>query len=89
LVLPHGSLLLRKRALIESVDEQRKHICQVVRMRHRSVHNALAHLLAALIAYAWYEHKPSLHLSEEECQLLAEAFSAYTEFTFSIASDMA
>jgi hypothetical protein len=67
-------VLLQKRALIESVGEQWKHVCQIAHTRHRSIHNASVHLLAALVAYPWYEHKPSLHLSEEECQLLAEAF---------------
>ena len=67
-------LLLRKRALIESVGEQLKHVCQIAHTRHRSLHNASVHLLAALVAYTWYEHKPSLRLTEEECQLLAKAF---------------
>src|SRR4051812_10981681 len=67
-------LLLRKRALIESVGEQLKHVCQIAHTRHRSVHNASLHLLAALVAYTWHEHKPSLHLIEEECDLLAKAF---------------
>jgi hypothetical protein len=66
-------LLLRKRALIESVGEQLKHVCQVAHTRHRSIHNASVHILAALVAYTWYEHKPSLHLSAEECELLAQA----------------
>lgn len=67
-------LLLRKRALIESVGEQLKHVCQIAHTRHRSLHNASVHLWAALVAYTWYEHKPSLRLTEEECQLLAQAF---------------
>jgi Transposase DDE domain len=67
-------LLLRKRALIESVGEQLKHVCQIAHTRHRSVHNASLHRLAALVAYTWHEHKPSLHLTEEECDLLAKAF---------------
>lgn len=67
-------LLLRKRVLIESVGEQLKHVCHIAHTRHRSLSNASVHILAALVAYTWYEHKPSLHLSEEECQLLAKAF---------------
>ncbi len=66
-------VLLRKRALIESVGEQLKHVCHIAHTRHRSIHNASVHLLAALVAYTWYEHKPSLRLSEEECELLARA----------------
>ena len=67
-------LLLRKRALIESVGEQLKHVCQIAHTRHRSVYNAFVHTSAALVAYTWQERKPSLHLTQEEQALLAEAF---------------
>jgi hypothetical protein len=66
--------LLRKRALMESVGEQLKPVCHIAHPRHRSLHNASVHLLAALVAYTWHEHKPSLPLTEEECELLATAF---------------
>jgi hypothetical protein len=67
-------LLLRKRALIESVGEQLKHVCQIAHTRHRSVYQAFVHASAALVAYTWQEQKPSLHLTPEEQILLAEAF---------------
>jgi Transposase DDE domain len=67
-------LLLRKRALIESVGEQLKHVCQIAHTRHRSIHHAFVHTFAALAAYTWQEHKPSLHLTPDEQALLAEAF---------------
>jgi hypothetical protein len=66
--------LLRKRALIESVGEQLKHACQIAHSRHRSVYNAFVHASAALVAYTWHEHKPSLHLTLEDQELLTEAF---------------
>jgi hypothetical protein len=66
-------LLLRKRALIESGGEQLKHVCQIAHTRHRSVYHASVHTLAALGAYTWHEHKPSLHLTPEEQFLLAAA----------------
>ena len=66
-------LLLRKRALIESVGEQLKHVCQIGHTRHRSVPNAFVPAFAALGAYSWQERKPSLHLTPEEQALLAEA----------------
>jgi hypothetical protein len=59
-------LLLRKRVLMESVGEQLKHVCQMGHTRHHSVSNAFVHTLAALAAYTWQEHKPSLHLTDEE-----------------------
>ncbi len=55
-------LLLRKRAIIESVNDQLKHICQIEHTRHRSPYNFLVHLLARLIAYCHQPKKPSLHL---------------------------
>ncbi|HLZ21512.1 MAG TPA: IS982 family transposase [Ktedonobacterales bacterium] len=55
-------LLLRKRAIIESVNDQLKNICQIEHTRHRSPYNFLAHLLCGLIAYCQQPKKPSLHL---------------------------
>jgi hypothetical protein len=55
-------LLLRKRAIIESVNDQLKNICQIEHTRHRSPYNFLVHLLAGLIAYCHQPKKPSLHL---------------------------
>ena len=63
-------LLLRKRALIESINDQLKNICQIEHTRHRSPYNFLVHLLAGLIAYCHQPKKPSLHL-EPDFDLLA------------------
>ena len=56
------NLLLRKRAIIESVNDQLKNISQIEHTRHRSPYNFLAHLLAGLIACCHQPKKPSLHL---------------------------
>ena len=53
-------LLLRKRALIESINDQLKNICQIEHTRHRSPLNFLVHLLAGLAAYCHQPKKPSL-----------------------------
>ena len=66
-------VLLRKRMLIESVGEQRKHVCQISHTRHRSVNHAFVHILAALVAYMRYEHKPTLRFTAEEQRRLAKA----------------
>ena len=55
-------LLLRKRALVESVNDQLKNVCQIEHSRHRSPYNFVAHLLAGLAAYCHQPKKPSLHL---------------------------
>lgn len=54
--------LLRKRAVIESVNDQLKNISQIEHSRHRSVWNFLANILAALIAYMLQPKKPSIKL---------------------------
>jgi hypothetical protein len=55
-------LLLRKRSLIETVNDQLKNISQIEHSRHRSVANFLVNLVAGLIAYTYQEKKPSLHI---------------------------
>jgi hypothetical protein len=52
--------LLRKRAVIESVIGQLKHICQIEHSRHRSPTNFVANLLAGLTAYCHFFRKPSI-----------------------------
>lgn len=53
-------LLLRKRAIIESINDQLKNICQIEHTRHRSPRNFLVHLFAGLAAYCHQPKKPSL-----------------------------
>jgi hypothetical protein len=53
-------ILLRKRAIIETVIDQLKNISQIEHSRHRSVANFLVNLLCGLIAYAHQPKKPSL-----------------------------
>lgn len=57
-------LLLRKRAIIESIIDQLKNISQIEHSRHRSPINFVVHLIAGLIAYSHQDKKPSLHLDE-------------------------
>ncbi len=57
-------LLLRKRAIIESIIDQLKNISQIEHSRHRSPTNFVVHLLAGLIAYGHQAKKPSLHLDQ-------------------------
>src|SRR5512134_1998793 len=55
-------LLLRKRAIIESVVDQLKNISQIEHTRHRSPINCFINILAGLIAYCHQPKKPSLNL---------------------------
>lgn len=63
-------LLLRKRSLIETVNDQLKNISQIDHGRHRSLNNFMVNLVAALIAYTLQPKKPSLNSSHEQIALL-------------------
>ena len=69
-------LLLRKRALIECVNDQLKNISQVEHTRHRSRVNGFVNIIAAVVAYTFQPKKPALDLftagqSEDQQRLLA------------------
>jgi DDE family transposase len=55
-------LLLRKRSLIETVNDPLKNISQIAHSRHRRVTNFFVNLVAGLIAYTYQPKKPSLHI---------------------------
>lgn len=55
-------LMLRKRAIVESVFDQLKNISQIEYTRHRSVANFFVNLLGGLIAYTFRAKKPSLNI---------------------------
>lgn len=55
-------LLLRKRTLIETINDQLKNISQIEHSRHRSPFNFFVNLLAGLVAYTFREKKPSLNI---------------------------
>lgn len=59
-------IMLRKRAIIETIQDQLKNISQIEHSRHRSVVNFLVNLVAALIAYSYREKKPSLNIRVQE-----------------------
>lgn len=63
LVEMEDKLLLRKRAIIETVNDQLKNISNIEHSRHRSLWNFLGNLASGLIAYCWKEKKPSLNLN--------------------------
>ena len=63
-------ILLRKRTLIETVNDQLKNICQIEHTRHRSLTNFVVNVLAGLIAYTYQEKKPALNLNVDELQTL-------------------
>lgn len=58
----YDKILLKKRALIETVNDELKNICQVEHTRHRSFANFISNLISGLIAYHFLPKKPSLNL---------------------------
>ena len=66
-------LMLRKRALIETINDQLKNVCQIEHTRHRSQVNFLVNVMAALIAYTYKEKLPSLNLRVKELDKLLPA----------------
>ncbi len=65
LLLLHDRIMLRKRALIESVNDELKNICQIEHTRHRSFDNFIINLLSALAAYSFFDKKPSININKD------------------------
>ena len=57
------AILLRKRALVESVNDELKNICKIEHTRHRSIKGFLVNLMAGLTAYCFFPKKPSLNIT--------------------------
>lgn len=56
----NDKILLRKRAVIETVNDELKNMCQVEHSRHRSFTNFIVNLIAGLAAYSFFPKKPSI-----------------------------
>jgi hypothetical protein len=55
-------VLLRKRFIIETINDKLKNECQIEHTRHRSLTNFLLNLLAGLICYQKSPKKPALKI---------------------------
>ena len=64
-------ILLRKRSVIETVNDELKNMCQVEHSRHRSFGNFITNMLAGLIAYSFFPKKPSIKYEVETSDQLA------------------
>lgn len=53
-------ILLRKRALIETVNDELKNIAQIEHSRHRSFNNFIANTSTAIAAYCFFDKKPAI-----------------------------
>jgi hypothetical protein len=66
LLVMADKLMLQKRGIIESVNDQLKNISQIEHTRHRSPVNFLVNLLGGLIAYCHQPKKPSIYSKAEQ-----------------------
>ena len=66
-------ILLRKRSIIETVNDQLKNISQIEHTRHRSAENFLINLLGGIAAYTHQSKKPSINIVGQERALLMAA----------------
>ncbi|CAD7808610.1 hypothetical protein CHRY9390_01859 [Chryseobacterium aquaeductus] len=57
-------ILLRKRAIIETINDELKNHCQVEHTRHRSVSKFMMNILGSLTSYCFFQKKPSLNLTK-------------------------
>ena len=53
-----NKMMLRKHYIIECINDLLKNKANLVHSRHRSVHNFLMNLCAALDAYCFFENMP-------------------------------
>ncbi len=66
-------ILLRKRSIIETINDQLKNISQIEHTRHRSLAGFMVNLLGGLIAYTYREKKPSLKINTKDISSLQVA----------------
>ena len=62
----NDAIMLRKRSVIETINDELKNICQIEHSRHRSFANFITNMLSGLIAYSFFPKKPSIKVEFEE-----------------------
>ncbi len=60
LMTMNDKIMLRKRSVIETVNDELKNICQIEHSRHRSFANFISNIIAGLIAYSFFPKKPAI-----------------------------
>jgi len=53
-------IMLRKRSIIETINDELKNICQIEHSRHRSFTSFLSNLISGLLAYSFLPKKPGI-----------------------------
>ena len=58
----YDRILLRKRSVIETINDELKNVAQLVLSRHRSILNFAMNVLSAIAAYSFFEKKPAVNI---------------------------
>ena len=53
-------ILLRKRSIIETINDELKNLCQIEHSRHRSFTNFIVNIISGLAAYSFFPKKPAI-----------------------------
>ena len=61
----YDRIMLRKRSIIETMNDELKNICEIEHTRHRAMHNFVMNLIAALASYCFFDKKPAIRFDRE------------------------
>ena len=61
----YDKIMLRKRSIIETVNDMLENVAQLVHTRHRSMHNFLMNMLATMGAYSFFLSKSAVNFDYE------------------------
>jgi len=56
----YDRMMLRKRLIIETINDMLKNVAMIVHPRHRSLCNFIMNLISALGAYCFFDNKPGV-----------------------------
>jgi hypothetical protein len=62
----HDKIMLRKRSVIDTFNDELKNICQIEHSRHRGFENFFTNIISGLIAYSFLPKKPAIRYETED-----------------------
>src|SRR5690606_12207535 len=65
------TILVRKRSVIETVNDELTNMCQIEHTRHSSIGNFMTNSISARIDYSFFPKKPSIQYNELKTNQLA------------------
>lgn len=65
LMSAYDKIMLRKRSVIETVNDELKNVAMLVHSRHRSFDNFLMNVISAIAAYCLFDKKPAINMDLE------------------------